>query len=71
MKYIHLYLKKKVLSANERSVFLLLEAMRLNDKGTMNSFKTTAKTHATMDEKLQFPSMSNIYVFFSQDVVGA
>ena len=24
--------------------------MRLNDKETINSFKTTAKTHATMDE---------------------
>ena len=25
--------------------------MRLNDKGLINSYKTTAKTHATMDEK--------------------
>ena len=29
--------------------------MRLNDKGTINSFKTTAKTHATMDEKIVIP----------------
>ena len=26
--------------------------MRLNDKGTINSCKTTAKTHATMDKKI-------------------
>ena len=29
--------------------------MRLNDKGTINSFKTTAKTHATIDEKIAIP----------------
>ena len=29
--------------------------MRLNDKETINSFKTTAKTHATMDEKIASP----------------
>ena len=50
-KYIPIFEKKKVLSANERSVFQLYDAMRLNDKGTINSFKTIAKTHATMDEK--------------------
>ena len=44
-------LEKKVLSANERSFFQFLDAMRLNDEGTINSFKTTAKTHATVDEK--------------------
>ena len=47
--------EKKVLSANERSVFQLLDAMKLNDKGTIDSFKTTAKTHATMDEKIPIP----------------
>ena len=39
-KYIPIFEKKKVLSANERSVFQLYDAMRLNDKGTINSFKT-------------------------------
>ena len=29
--------------------------MRLNNKGTINSFKTTAKTHAAMDEKIAIP----------------
>lgn len=29
--------------------------MRLNDKRTINSFKTIAKTHATMDEKIAIP----------------
>ena len=49
--YSSIFEKKKVLSANERSVFQLLDAMRLNDKGTINSFKTTAKAYATMNEK--------------------
>ena len=44
--------KKKVLSANERSFFQLLDAMRMNDKGTMNSYKTIAKTSASMDKKI-------------------
>ena len=50
--YSPIFEKKKVLSANERSVFELLDAMRLNDEATINSFKTTAKTHAIMDEKI-------------------
>ena len=40
-----IFKKKKVLSENERSVFQILDAMRLNDKGKIDSFKTTAKTH--------------------------
>ena len=50
--YSPIFEKKKVLSANERSVCELLDAMRLNDEATINSFKTTAKTHAIMDEKI-------------------
>ena len=53
--YALIFKKKKVLSANERSVFQLTNAMRLNDKGTINSFKTIAKTHATMGEKIAIP----------------
>ena len=52
MKFTRQFLKKKVLSANERSAFQLLDAMMLNDKSTMNSYKTTAKTHATMVKKI-------------------
>ena len=29
--------------------------MRLNDKRIKNSYKTTAKTHATMDKKINIP----------------
>ena len=43
------------MSANERSVFQLLDAMRLNDKGKIASIKTAAKTLATMDEKIVIP----------------
>ena len=44
--------RKEVLSTNERSAFQLLDTMRLNHKGTINSCKTTAKPHATMDKKI-------------------
>ena len=53
--YSPIFDQKKVLSANERSVFQLVDAMRLNNKGTTNSFKTTAKTHTTMDQKIAIP----------------
>ena len=43
------------MSANKRSVFQLLDAMRLNSKRTINSSKATAKTHATIDEKILIP----------------
>ena len=53
MKSTHPFLKKKkVLSANERSAFQLLDAISLNDKGTINSYKTTIKTHSTLDGKI-------------------
>ena len=38
-----------------KDVFKFLDAMRLNDNGTINSFKTTAKTHETTDEKITIP----------------
>ena len=53
--YTSIFEKKKVLPANERSVFQLLDAMRLNNKGLINSYKTTAKLHATMDKKFNIP----------------
>ena len=33
----------------------VLDAMRLNDKGLLNSFKSTAKTHSTMKKKYFVP----------------
>ena len=53
--YMPILAKKIVLSANKRSVFQLLDAMRLNDKGTINFYKTTAKTYATKDAKIAIP----------------
>ena len=53
--YSPIFEKKKVLSANKRSVFKLLDAMRLNSKRTVNSSKATAKTHETMHEKIPIP----------------
>ena len=55
MKFTPRYFFKKLLSANKRSVFQLLDAMRLNDKGTIYSYKTTPKTHATMDKEFAIP----------------
>ena len=53
--YTPIFLKKKVLSVKERSVSQLLNAMRLNDKGTNNSYKPTAKSHATIDARITIP----------------
>ena len=43
--YTPIFEKKKVFPASERSTFWLLDAMRLNDRDLLNSFKTTVKTH--------------------------
>ena len=59
MKYIHQFLKRKVLSVNERSVFQILDAMRLNDKGTTNSFKTTAETPTFSFDKMWVENNNN------------
>ena len=44
-----------MLSANKWSIFQLLDAMRLNDKRTVNSYKTAAKTYAAIDKKYVVP----------------
>ena len=43
--YTSIFEKKNVFSLNERSVFQLLDAVRLNNKGILNSFKITARSH--------------------------
>ena len=43
------------MSANERSAFQLLDVMRLNNKSTISSYKTTAKTHAAMAKNIAIP----------------
>ena len=53
--YTSIFEKKKGLSVNEMSVFQLLDAIRLNNKGLINPYKTTAKPHATMDKKFNIP----------------
>ena len=56
--YTPIFEKEKGLPACEKSVFQLLDAMRLNEKaksGLINSYKTTAKTHATLDKKYAIP----------------
>ena len=59
-----LFEKKKVLIPlsppsipfiTERYIFQLLDAMRLNDQGLLNSYKATAKTQSTMDKKFFIP----------------
>ena len=53
--YSPIFEKKKVFSANERLVFQLVDGIRLNDKGTINYFKTSTKTHTKMGEKIAIP----------------
>ena len=53
--YPPIFEKEQISSANERSVFQLLDLMTLNDKGLINSCKTTANTHVTMDKKFNIP----------------
>ena len=55
MKSVHQYLKKEGSSTTERSVFQLLDAIRLSDKELLNSYKATSKTHSTMGEKFFIP----------------
>ena len=57
MKSLPQFLKNKGFFANERSVFQLSDAMRPNDKGTINSYETTAKTHTTMDTKFCYTTL--------------
>ena len=65
--YTPIFEKKEVLSANERSVFQLLDAMRLNDKCIINSNKTTEKTDATMDAKITIPLyVEHMYLLISK-----
>ena len=59
--YTLIFEKKKVLSANERSVFQHLDNMILNDKGKINSYKTTSKTHTRQwTQKLSYLYKQNI-----------
>ena len=53
--YTPIFEKKKKISPYVRSVFQLLDAMILNYKGALNSYKTTAKTHSTMEKKVFIP----------------
>ena len=49
--YTPIFEKKRVLLASERTVFQLLDAMRLNKQGILNNYKCIAKTHSTMEKK--------------------
>ena len=53
--YIPIFEKKKVLPGNEKTVFHLLNAMRLNDKDIINSNKTPTKNHSTRDANIAIP----------------
>ena len=53
--YAPAFEKKKVLLGPERSVFQLLDAMRVNGFGVLNAYKATTKTHSTMGKKLFIP----------------
>ena len=64
MKFILQFLKKKkTISLDVRWAFKLLDTMRLNDKGTLNSYKTRAKAHSKWRKKYPFHSKRNIFIF--------
>ena len=61
--YTPIFEKKKVLPACGRSVFLILDTIRLNDKGLINSYKTTAKPQATPSKKYAIPLYAEHFHF--------
>ena len=61
--YTPIFEKKKVLPPTERSVFQLLDAMKLNDKGLLNSYKATSKTHSTMGKSFLSRCTPNVFIF--------
>ena len=64
MKFILQFLKKKkTISLDVRCAFQLLDTMRLNDKGTLNSYKTRAKGHSKWRKNYPFHSKLNIFIF--------
>ena len=68
--YMSIFDKKKVLTPSEMFVFQLLYVMMLNDKGILNSYKTTAKSHSTMEKKTLFLCMKNTFISLSKDAAG-
>ena len=60
--------KKESISATDQSVFQLLDAMRL--EGTLNSCKTTAKTHSTMKQKRFLPLYAEYLHFLTKNATG-
>ena len=43
------------MATHDRSVFQLLDAMRLNKKEILNNYKCTGKNHSTVDKKYSIP----------------
>ena len=68
--YMSIFDKKKVLTPSEMFVFQLLDFMRLNDKGILNSYKTTEKSHSPMEKKTLFLCMKNTFISLSKDAAG-
>ena len=64
--YTPIVVKKKALPPKESSVFQLLDAMRLNDKGLLNSYNATSETHSTMWKKFFYPTVRQTYSLFDK-----
>ena len=54
-KYIHLFLKKKILKPYGRSVLQLQSVLLKNQKGDLKTFKFNEKIHSTMKKKIFIP----------------
>ena len=63
MKSTPSFLKNFFLSANEGSVFEHLDAVKLKDKGTINSYKLPQKPMQQWIKNSPYNFMLNIYIF--------
>ena len=61
--------KEKVIIPTERSVFQLMNAIRLNDKGLLNSYKFASKNHSAMSKKYSIRLYAQ-YIHFLMQLVG-
>ena len=61
--YTSIFEKKKVILVVDWSVFQLLDAMTLNDKNILNSYKATRSHIETCKKGFTFHYIPNIYTF--------
>ena len=61
--YTPIFEKDKCLDSSEQSIFQLMDTMRKNDKGGLNTYRYNEKMHARMKTKILLLSMLIILIF--------